>query len=175
MRPVRAGTNVDKALVEIELTVGNAGTIAAEDVRISTFMLAAGSESEMERLLIEPRDDAAVSPMTIAAGEGARVDATLAMNRAALGQGDFRPSSSPTPATACGSGTHVRFLHRRRRQRRRVARADRARPHDDPRGRRGADAGTARARLIRSNVANMARPGRRGQAFARLFAGTPPR
>lgn len=91
MRPVRAGTNVDEALVEIELTVGNAGAIAAEDVRISTFMLSADDTSEMERLLIEPRDAAAVSPLTIAAGEGTRVDATLAMNRAALAGEGFRP------------------------------------------------------------------------------------
>lgn len=91
MRPVRAGTNVDEALVEIELTVGNAGPVAAEDVRIATFMLSADDATEMERLLIDPREDAAVSPMTIAAGEGTRVDATLAMNRAALGTGAFRP------------------------------------------------------------------------------------
>jgi hypothetical protein len=91
MRPVRAGTNVDEAVVEIELTVGNAGNVAAEDVRISTFMLTAESDGEMERLLVEPHHDAAAAPMTIAAGEGARVDATLAMNRAALGGGAFRP------------------------------------------------------------------------------------
>ena len=82
MRPVRAGTNVDEALVEIELTVANAGDIAAEDVRVSTFMLSAGDDSEMERLLIEPSSE--VDPLTIAPGEGARVDATLTMNRAAL-------------------------------------------------------------------------------------------
>src|SRR3569623_2047530 len=40
MRPVRAGTNVDEALVEIELTVGFSGSVAADDVRISTFMFA---------------------------------------------------------------------------------------------------------------------------------------
>ena len=95
IRPVRAGTNVDEALVEIELTVGNAGAVTAEDVRISTFMLSADQANdvggEMERLLIEPRDDSSVAPLTIAAGEGTRVDATLAMNRAALGGGDFRP------------------------------------------------------------------------------------
>jgi hypothetical protein len=54
-------------------------------------MLTAESDGEMERLLVEPHHDAAAAPMTIAAGEGARVDATLAMNRAALGGGAFRP------------------------------------------------------------------------------------
>ena len=80
MRPVRAGSNVDEALVEIELTIGNAGNIAAEDVRISTFMFADGSasEAEMERLLVE-RGDEGIAPVTIEPGEGTRVDATLAL------------------------------------------------------------------------------------------------
>ncbi|KQS02012.1 hypothetical protein ASG11_14490 [Sphingomonas sp. Leaf357] len=93
MRPVRAGSNVDEALVEIELTVGNAGNIAAQDVRISTFMFADGSasEAEMERLLIERGDDG-VAPVTIEPGEGTRVDATLAMLKRDLGeQADFSP------------------------------------------------------------------------------------
>jgi hypothetical protein len=80
MRPIRAGSNVDEALVEIELTIGNAGNIAAEDVRISTFMFADGSASEaaMERLLVE-RGDEGIAPVTIEPGEGTRVDATLAL------------------------------------------------------------------------------------------------
>lgn len=84
LRPVRAGTNVDEALVEVELTVGNAGAVAAADVRISTFMLAAGSDGELERLLLEPVGEGATPAVDIAPGEGTRVDATLAMNRAAL-------------------------------------------------------------------------------------------
>ncbi|MEO7171066.1 MAG: hypothetical protein ABIY39_11895 [Sphingomonas sp.] len=85
LRPVRAGTNVDEALVEIELTVGNAGSIAAEDVRISTFMFASEpvNGSEMERMLIERGEDG-VSPVTIKPGEGTRIDATLALSKAAL-------------------------------------------------------------------------------------------
>ena len=94
MRPVRAGANVDEALVEIELTVANAGTLPAEDVRISTFMLPAGNDSEMERLLIE-RSDEAVSPITIPAGEGTRLDATLATSRAALVNGAEHAAFQP--------------------------------------------------------------------------------
>ncbi len=94
MRPVRAGTNVDEALVEIELTVANAGTVQAEDVRISTFMLPAGSDGELDRLLSQSRVDAAVEPLTIPAGEGTRVDATLALPRSELMANDattFQP------------------------------------------------------------------------------------
>lgn len=85
LRPVRAGTNVDEALVEIELTVGNSGSVAAQDVRISTFMFAAepANGSEMERMLIERGDDG-VPPVTIEPGEGTRVDATLALSKADL-------------------------------------------------------------------------------------------
>ncbi len=94
MRPIRAGTNVDQALVEIELTVANAGTVQAEDVRISTFMLPAGADGEMDRLLSQSRVDAAVESLTIPAGEGTRVDATLALPRAELMANDathFQP------------------------------------------------------------------------------------
>lgn len=84
MRPVRAGTNVDEALVEIELTVGNSGSVAADDVRISTFMFAnAPAADEMERLLVE-RDGEATSAVRINPGEGTTLEATLALPRASL-------------------------------------------------------------------------------------------
>jgi len=83
MRPVRAGTNVDEALVEIELTVGNAGSVAADDVRISTFMFAgAPAEDEMERLLLD--HDREVPAVRINPGEGKTLEATLALPRADL-------------------------------------------------------------------------------------------
>jgi hypothetical protein len=90
MRPVRAGTSADEALVEIELTVGNAGDQPAKDVRISTFMLADGDTSHMEELLIERGGDATVPPVTINPGEGTRVDATLAVRKDTL-EGEFAP------------------------------------------------------------------------------------
>ena len=63
MRPLRAGTTTDDAVVEFELTVGNTGSVRAKDVRISTWMFAAGSaeESDMERMLINPPAEARVS------------------------------------------------------------------------------------------------------------------
>lgn len=84
MRPVRAGTTDDEAQVEFELTVGNTGTVAAEDVRISTWMLAGREGSDMETALIEPPAGAATSEIRIPAGDGARVDATIALPRARL-------------------------------------------------------------------------------------------
>ncbi|MFC3581840.1 hypothetical protein ACFONA_16850, partial [Sphingomonas hylomeconis] len=89
-RPVRAGSNAEDALVEIELTVGNSGGRVAEDVRISTLLLADGSASQAEidqRLADHARGE--VAPVTIAPGEGARVDATLSLPKAQLG-GDAR-------------------------------------------------------------------------------------
>lgn len=83
MRPVRAGTTEDEALVEFELTVGNTGTVSAEDVRISTWMLS-GEGSEAERSLVEPPAGATTSETRIAAGDGAKVDATIALPRARL-------------------------------------------------------------------------------------------
>jgi hypothetical protein len=86
MRPVRAGTNAEDAVVEFELTVGNTGDVAAKDVRISTWMFAAGSpqESEMERMLINPPAEAALPKVTINAGDATKVEATMALPKAGL-------------------------------------------------------------------------------------------
>ncbi|MFD0945764.1 hypothetical protein ACFQ1E_05385 [Sphingomonas canadensis] len=89
MRPVRAGTSADEALVEIELIVGNAGDTPAEDVRIAAFMLPPGTRpSEMEALLIE--QGGALPPQTIRPGEGTRIDGTLAVHRSEI-NGSFAP------------------------------------------------------------------------------------
>ena len=90
LRPVRAGTSEEEALVDVELTVGNAGDTAARDVRISTFLLADADGSEMERMLLDRRDDAAVPPVTIAPGDGTRVDAHLVAPKGELGR-TFNP------------------------------------------------------------------------------------
>jgi hypothetical protein len=86
MKPVRAGTSPDDAIVQFELTVGNTGSVDAKDVRISTWMFAAGSarESEMERMLISPPADATVSNVDIDAGEGAKVEAEIMLPTAGL-------------------------------------------------------------------------------------------
>jgi hypothetical protein len=87
MEPVRAGVAGDGARVEFRLTVGNRGSAPAEDVRVSTWMLAAGS-SEMERALIEPRADAAdTPPVTIPAGESRTMEAAVALPRSEV-EGD---------------------------------------------------------------------------------------
>ena len=77
MRPMRAGTNRDNAIVQFELTVGNTGDAPARDVRISTWVVAAGEGSDHERSLIEPPADAVVQQVAIDAGEGATVEAKI--------------------------------------------------------------------------------------------------
>jgi LPXTG-motif cell wall-anchored protein len=84
MRPLRAGTSRDDAIVQFELTVGNTGSVSAKDVRISTWMVAGGQGTDMERSLIEPPADANVSELDIAAGDGARVEGMMAMPKAGL-------------------------------------------------------------------------------------------
>jgi hypothetical protein len=84
MRPVRAGTSRDNAIVEFELTVGNTGSVSARDVRISTWVVAAGEGTEMERSLIEPSAEATHNTVDIAAGDGARVEAKIAMSKDGL-------------------------------------------------------------------------------------------
>ena len=90
LRPVRAGTDEDSAVVEFALTVGNTGSEPARDVRVSTFMFPAGSaaESEMERRLIEPAPGAA--ELALGAGDAARVDGEARLPREAL-EGEVLP------------------------------------------------------------------------------------
>jgi hypothetical protein len=78
MRPVRAGVDGDGARVEFELTVGNSGPGAAEDVRVSTWMLASDA-SEAERALIAPVDHADTPPVTIPAGEERTLSAAVGL------------------------------------------------------------------------------------------------
>ena len=77
MRPMRAGTNRDNAIVQFELTVGNTGDAPARDVRISTWVVAAGEGTDYERSLIDPPADTAVQQVAIDAGEGATVEAKI--------------------------------------------------------------------------------------------------
>ncbi|MGQ0559322.1 MAG: hypothetical protein ACT4OE_07020 [Sphingosinicella sp.] len=88
MRPIRAGTTSNDAVVEFELTVGNTGSAPARDVRISTFMFPAGSaqEKEMENLLIDPPADAQVLQNSISPGDGARVEASLSLPKSAISE-----------------------------------------------------------------------------------------
>lgn len=93
MRPVRAGTSKDATVVEFELTVGNTGTATARDVRISTFMFAAGAagESEMERMLIDPPADSALAGVEIRAGDATKVEAQMALPREGVTEGSILP------------------------------------------------------------------------------------
>ena len=85
LRPVRAGTTSDDTVVEFELIVGNTGSVPARDVRISTWMHAPAA-TEMERMLIEPPAGVQHEEFSIAAGDGARVVATLALPKHGRGE-----------------------------------------------------------------------------------------
>jgi hypothetical protein len=79
MRPRRAGVDGENARVEFELTVDNKGSAPAEEVRVSTWMLAAGS-SEAEQALIAPAAGHADTPaVTIAAGEARTLEASVGL------------------------------------------------------------------------------------------------
>ncbi|ODP36727.1 hypothetical protein BFL28_19805 [Sphingomonas turrisvirgatae] len=85
MRPLRAGVTRNEGVVEFELTVANAGGVAAQDVRIGAFMLnGAAQDSAMERLLTNPPADAVVAADAIAPGDGTRVDAAVTLPREAM-------------------------------------------------------------------------------------------
>ena len=85
MRPRRAGVGEDDAKVEFALGVVNTGSATARDVRVSAWMLGAGSpgQSEAERALIDRVD--------IDAGEDANVEATVALPRSGLSEDAILP------------------------------------------------------------------------------------
>jgi hypothetical protein len=85
MRPVRAGVGEDDAKVEFALGVVNTGSAPARDVRVSAWMLGAGSpgRSEAESALIDHVD--------IDAGEDANVEATVALPRSGLSEDAILP------------------------------------------------------------------------------------
>jgi hypothetical protein len=91
MRPVRAGVNADDAVVQFELTVDNHGDAAARDVRISTWMFAAGHASEAERALIQGRAEADLPAVTIASGGAKRIESTVALSTANISQDSVLP------------------------------------------------------------------------------------
>jgi hypothetical protein len=79
MRPVRAGVvNGEGARVEFELTVDNSGSGPAEEVRVSTWMLAAGA-TDAEQALIAPAGHADTPSVTIAAGEARTMEASVGL------------------------------------------------------------------------------------------------
>lgn len=83
MRPTRAGMSRRGAMVEFELTVANAGGVAAEDVRIGAFMLGdtAAVPSEIERLLMHPPAEQVVPAERIEPGDGTRLNAAVTLPR----------------------------------------------------------------------------------------------
>ena len=93
LRPLRADATSEIAIVDLELTLANAGEVEARDVRVSTFMLGDASDapSDMEHLLANGHGGTEVSAGQIGAGEGSRVDATLAVPRDGLDGPTYQP------------------------------------------------------------------------------------
>lgn len=85
MRPRRAGVGEDDAKVEFALGVVNTGSAPARDVRVSAWMLGAGSprQSEAESALIDRVD--------IDAGEDANVEASVTLPRSGLSEDAILP------------------------------------------------------------------------------------
>ncbi|HYG29316.1 MAG TPA: LPXTG cell wall anchor domain-containing protein [Allosphingosinicella sp.] len=77
LRPRRAGVTGDEAVVEFELNVANRGSAVARDVRVSTWMIPAGSGTEMERALIERPEGEALAEIEAGSGESIARSVTL--------------------------------------------------------------------------------------------------
>lgn len=93
LRPVRAGATDESAIVDLELTLANAGEVAARNVRVSTFMLgdATDAPTDIERLLAHGHGGTEVNAGEIGAGEGSRVDASLTVSRDGMNGPTFQP------------------------------------------------------------------------------------
>jgi hypothetical protein len=91
MRPVRAGVEDKDAVVQFELTVDNRGSAPAKDVRISTWMVAAGSETEGERALIERPAGTESAPVTIDSGDTKTIERAVALPTAGMEEDSVLP------------------------------------------------------------------------------------
>lgn len=92
MRPVSVGASGDEAVVEIELFVDNTGGVTASNVRIATWMFAGDvPSSDMEQLLIDRADEAAIEDVTIEPGSGANIATRMVLPREALDATAIRP------------------------------------------------------------------------------------
>jgi hypothetical protein len=86
LRPIRAGVSEDEARVEFELCVDNKGTSPAEEVRISSFLSAAGTAdiADTDSAPGEPANEACL-PAAIEPGEGKRIASAVTLPRDGLG------------------------------------------------------------------------------------------
>lgn len=86
IRPVRAGVGEDAARVEFELGIENNGSAPAQDVRVSAWLLNGNgpAASDMERMLIARPDGAQEIETSLAAGDGTRIETSVALPRAGI-------------------------------------------------------------------------------------------
>jgi hypothetical protein len=87
LQPARAGVEGEDAVVEFLLTLDNQGSAPAEDVRISTWLVAAGDELGAE---VEQTQTAAL-PSAIPAGEGRSIQTQVALPTGGMGRDAILP------------------------------------------------------------------------------------
>jgi MYXO-CTERM domain-containing protein len=87
LQPARAGVEGEDAVVEFLLTIDNRGSAPAEDVRISTWLVAGGDAQGAE---IE-RAPAAELPSAIPAGEGRSIQTQVALPTGGMGRDAILP------------------------------------------------------------------------------------
>ncbi len=85
LAPLRVGVQGEQALLDFDLSVGNATDIPCEEVRIATLLLTANARQD-EQIAAFLADDsaAALDPFPVAAGERRRLEATMSLPRDAL-------------------------------------------------------------------------------------------
>jgi hypothetical protein len=110
-RPVRAGVTGEDAVVEFELEVDNLGSAPARNVRVSTWMFAAGG-SAAERALIDHGDADDLPP--IAPGAAGHLASSVALPTASVESDAVLPVvvaearyRLPDGSEACTSATYA--------------------------------------------------------------------
>ncbi|MBD8677801.1 hypothetical protein [Sphingomonas sp. CFBP 13720] len=85
LAPLRVGLQGEQALLDFDLSVGNATDIPVEEVRIATLLLTANARQD-EQIAAFLADDAAAAldPFPVAPGERRRLEATMSLPKGAL-------------------------------------------------------------------------------------------
>jgi hypothetical protein len=92
LAPICAGTSESGPMVQYELIVDNASDVAANDVRVSSFLIDGSRSSAAELAMIEPMGETQSQTVDIMAGGSVPINTTIHLDRGALKGDSFVPT-----------------------------------------------------------------------------------
>jgi hypothetical protein len=92
LAPICAGTSEGGPMVQYELIVDNASDVAANDVRVSSFMIDGARSSPAELAMIEPMGETQEQTIDVMANGSVPITTTIHVDRGAIAADSFVPT-----------------------------------------------------------------------------------